>query len=293
MTTDQPLIDQRTDQVNVIAVLQIIWRYKYFIVLVALACGGLAVAVALSTTPIFRAETVVTEARNESMGAAASLSGRFGGLASLAGINVGRSGVGQEARAVLRSRRLAEEFVRRNELVGELAPAAAPTSMWHAVNTLRDTIVSIREDEDRGTTTIAVEWTDPEVAARWANDYVALANELIRTRALNESAENIKYLNEQISKTDVVEIQRVMYDLIENETKTHMLANAREQFAFTVIDPAVAPERRIWPRRTLMVMTGGAIGGTVGVLLALLHSVWSRYRAQRSGTSSRAQRAQA
>ena len=109
---------------------------------------------------------------------------------------------------------------------------------------------------------------------------MALANETLRSRALSDSSRNIQYLKEQIAKTDVVELQRVMYGLIEIEMKTLMLANARTEYAFTVVDPGVTPERRVWPRRTLMVLSGGVLGVFLGFLLALAHSIWRRHRAE-------------
>ncbi len=69
-----------------------------------------------------------------------------------------------------------------------------------------------------------------------------------------------------------------MYELIENETKSRMLANTRKEYAFTVVDPASAPEDRIWPRRSLMVITGVAIGGILGLLAALTVDMFIRYR---------------
>lgn len=280
---ERPLIHHGTDQVDVVALLQVVWRYRYFIATVAAVCGLAAVFLALSATHVYRAEIVVTEAGDEGMGGLASLANQFGGLASMAGVRLEKDGAGVDAQAVLRSRRLVEEFVKRNDLMKELLPIAGdPPSLWFAVNAFRDRVLSIVDDDDRGTTTIEMKWTDPKLTARWANEFVALANQLVRTRALDESSRNIKYLNDQIAKTNVVEIQRVMYNLIENETKTHMLANGRQEYAFTVVDPAVVPERRIWPRRTLMVLTGGVLGVILGVILALAHDFWSRYRTRES-----------
>ena len=107
---------------------------------------------------------------------------------------------------------------------------------------------------------MTVEWTDPVVAENWANGIVSLANELMRAKALVDSQRNIEYLKKQIAATNVVEMQRVMYGLVESETKTLMLANARADYAFTVVDPAVVPEARVRPKRRLMVLTGVAIG---------------------------------
>jgi hypothetical protein len=40
----------------------------------------------------------------------------------------------------------------------------------------------------------------------------------------------------------------VLYNLIESETKTLMLANARVEYAFTVVDPAVVPGATCQPQ---------------------------------------------
>jgi uncharacterized protein involved in exopolysaccharide biosynthesis len=61
-----------------------------------------------------------------------------------------------------------------------------------------------------------------------------------------------------------------MYTLIENETKTLMLANARAEYAFTVVDPAVPPERKISPHRSIYVLFGSFVGAAVGLFVAYL-----------------------
>ena len=116
--------------------------------------------------------------------------------------------------------------------------------MWLAVKDFKEGVLTIREDKRTGLLTIDVDWEDPAVAAKWANGFVALANERLRTRAIDEATRNIAFLNAQIPQTSVVEVQRAIYNLIESETKTLMLANVRMEFAFTVIDPAVPPERK-------------------------------------------------
>jgi uncharacterized protein involved in exopolysaccharide biosynthesis len=271
------------DEVNVVAMVQVAWRYRYFIAAVGLVLALVAVVVALTTTPKFRAQVVVTQARDDTMGAGSSLVSQLGGLASIAGINLGAAGgPGPEAQAVLHSRRLTEEFVKKHRLVPELmGNAGQNATLWLAVDRFRDTVLKSTPDQDSQTITVQMDWRDPAVASRGANDYVALANEILRSRALSDSSRNIHYLKDQIAKTDVVELQRVMYTLIEAEMKTLMLANARREYAFTVVDPGVTPERRVWPRRTLMVLSGGVVGVIIGFFLALAHSTWRRYRAAR------------
>jgi uncharacterized protein involved in exopolysaccharide biosynthesis len=181
----------------------------------------------------------------------------------------------------LQSRRLAEQFIERNKLLPELSTyGSKPLSLWRGVNKFKQKVVSIREDKRTGLTTVAVSWHDPATAAKWANDLVALANELIRARALADSTRNIDYLNEQIARTKMVELQSVMYNLIESETKTLMLANARAEYAFTLVDPAVAPEIRDSPKRTLIVFFGAAVGFALGLVAVFVRSLIKVNRTQ-------------
>jgi LPS O-antigen subunit length determinant protein (WzzB/FepE family) len=266
-----------TGALDIVALWNLLWSNRWLIVVCGLAGAGIATVLALTATPLYRAEVTITEVRDPGMGAINSMSRQFGGLAALAGINLsGAAGEGSDSRAILNSRRLAEEFVSRPSVLKQLQPAGPPQSLWFIVKKFRDSNLSISEDPRKGTITIAVVSEKPESAARWANDYVALANEIIRARALADANRNIAYLNDQIAKTSSVEIQRVMYNLIENETKSAMLANARKEYAFVVVDPAVTPELRFSPKRTLMVILGGLLGGIVGILVALGRNLWRR-----------------
>ena len=122
------------DTIDVIALWRLLWGHKVLIGSVAGVFGIVAVILALVTTPVYRAEAVVTPVTDSSLGnAASSLAGRFGGLASLAGIDLGSSGVAShEAQAVLASRHLVEEFIRRNELVDALVTPGEPDAgLWH------------------------------------------------------------------------------------------------------------------------------------------------------------------
>jgi uncharacterized protein involved in exopolysaccharide biosynthesis len=254
----------------------------------AAACAAVAVVVALTMTPIYRAEVVIAEVRDMEMSDATSLMSQLGGLSTLMGINLPiGSGAGREAKAILESRFLTQEFIKRNNLASQLPrESKEQPTLWLAVKYFRENVLSIAEDARKGKMTVAMEWPDPESAARWANMYVALANELIRARAIDDSRRNIEYLNKQLAVSNVVQVQELMYRLIEAETKTLMLANGRSEYAFTVVDPAVAPEMRVRPRRTLIALLGLAIGVLLGTAAAFLHSYICSERARLLATST-------
>jgi uncharacterized protein involved in exopolysaccharide biosynthesis len=264
---------EKESEINFVTLFWIVWDQKYLVLAISFVCGVIAAILALTATPMFRAQVIVTQVRDTGGlgGAAGSLMGQLGGLASIAGLGLNSNGPDAERPAVLASRGLVEAFVKTYNLAPLLNGDAKGATEWSAVERFRRTLLDIHEEKLKGTTTITIDWRDPQVASRWANDFVGLANNLLRERAIQESTRNIDFLNKQLAQTTVVEIQHVMYQLIENETKNLMLAHGRLEYAFTVVDPAVPPEVRFSPRRTLMVISGLFIGGFFGSLIA-----WAR-----------------
>jgi len=266
----------KDSEVDVVTLFWIVWDQKYLVLAISLLGGVVAVVLALTAVPMYRAQVVVTEVHDTGLGAGASLMGQLGGLASIAGLNVNSNGPDAERAAVLESRGLVAAFVKRYNLAPLLNANSKVATEWSAVERFRRTLLDLHEEKVKGTTTISIDWRDPVVAARWANDFVRLANDLLRERAIQESTRNIEYLKKQLAQTTVVELQHVMYALIENETKSLMLANGRLEYAFTIVDPAVPPEVRFSPRRTLMVISGLFIGGFIGSFVA-----WARKSVRR------------
>ena len=259
----------KESEIDVAAFFWASWEQKYLVLAMSLACGIIATILALTATPLFKSQVVVTQVHDTTMNGAGGLMGQLGGLASIAGLNVNGGGQEAERPAILASRGLVAAFVKRYDLVSQLnSDAKKGNSEWGAVERFRRTVLDIHEEKLKETTTITVEWRDPAIAARWANDFVALANELLRSRAIEESTRNIEYLNKQLAKTGDVELQHAIYDLIERETKSLMLANGRLEYAFTIVDPAVPAEIRSSPHRTVMVISGLFAGGFLGSLIA-------------------------
>jgi uncharacterized protein involved in exopolysaccharide biosynthesis len=269
--------DQNGD-VDFAAIWNFLRRFRWLILSATFLCAVLAFGLAMLITPIFRAEAVITPVRSGVMGGAGGLGGQLGGLANianLAGVNLDSGNSSdREAKAILQSRSLVAEFITKNHLLGELfLDSKKPPSMWLAVKNFREGVLAIHEDKRAGLLTIAIDWKSAAVAAQWANDFIALANERIRSRAIDEATRNIDFLNRQIAKTSVVEVQHALYNLIENETKTLMLANVKVEYAFTVIDPAVPPDRKTSPRRSLYALLGAFLGFFIGVLIAYKRSL--------------------
>jgi uncharacterized protein involved in exopolysaccharide biosynthesis len=257
--------------IDLLVIWQVIKRYKIFIAACTVVCALAAAAFALTATPMFRAEATITEVHDSNMGGGGAIAGQLGGLASLAGVTLGAgSGQSRDSEAILKSRRLAEQFVTRYGLTAEIMGMSKPPfTLWRAVSRFRKSVLNVDEDRRTGMTTISMYWSDPKEAARWANDFIGLANEIIRNRAAAESQRNIAYLNDQLKETSSVEVQHAMYNLVESETKTLMLAQGRLEYAFSTIDPAVPPEVSTSPKKSVIVLIGIVVGVFAGILISL------------------------
>jgi LPS O-antigen subunit length determinant protein (WzzB/FepE family) len=117
---------------------------------------------------------------------------------------------------------------------------------------------------------ISIVWSDRYAAAEWANLLVAEADKALRDRAIAEQNRSLEYLKAEAAQTFSVEIGTAISKLTETELKNAMVARTRDAYAFKVVDPAVAADRkhRDSPNKPLIVAMGAGLGFVVGVIVA-------------------------
>ncbi len=242
-----------------------------------------SLSIALLTTPVFRVEVLLAPAAKEGFGN--PLISQFGDLASLAGVSLDGAGAMSKAIATLKSRSLTDAFIREEGLMQVLFSTKwdaknkkwktndkeIPTT-WDAFELFDKEIRSVIEDKKTGLLTLTIEWKDPVLAAQWANQLVIRANAQLQRDAINEGKKSITFLKSELAQTSALEVQQAMYRLIEAETKNIAVAHAREEYAFKVIDPAVASKKPIKPKRALLIGAGLVLGLMAGVVAAFLRA---------------------
>ena len=146
------------DELDLGTLSRLVWDNKLLIGLVGLLSAIVAGLLAFTTPPVFRAEVVVVAVRERDANGN-GISSQLGALTSLVGVTLGQNGGnGPAADAVLDSRRLVEEFIKRNELLPVLSlHAKKPPTLWLAVKNFKEGSLSIRKDTRKGVTTLAVE----------------------------------------------------------------------------------------------------------------------------------------
>jgi uncharacterized protein involved in exopolysaccharide biosynthesis len=279
-STVAPAVELR----DVIAVLRARWVWM---LIGAVAGATLLLLVSFMMKPVYRATVVLAPSRIEQSGGGgvgAGL-GRIGGLASLAGIDIGAAQDGtEEALAVFRSRILTERFLADHGILPMLfadewdtaakkwkSSKDAPT-LAQGFKSFDEDIRRIGYDRKSGLVTLAIEWTDPTQAAVWANELVDRVNEEMRSRALSRANASIAFLEKELEKTTVVETRSAINRLLESQINQRMLANVTQEYAFRVIDRALPadPKDKVRPKRVVFVALGFVLGGVLALFAVLL-----------------------
>lgn len=270
------------NEISLLDVIAVFWRRRLLMGAVIIFVFVLAVVVAFIMTPVYRA-TVVMSSVDANQTAPAL--GDIGGLAALAGFPLNDTAKSEEAIAKLVSRSFTRAFITDQNLMPVLF-----ASLWDIdkqewmvadpkdIPTLADgfavidgSVRSVVRDGETGLLAVHIDWTDPNIAANWANAMVEMINNHLKEQAIGEAQRSIEYLNEALIKTDVVEARAAMYSLMETQINNIMLANVREEFAFKVIDPALAAEDDdfIKPNRLFLAVLGLVAGMALSAIISL------------------------
>ncbi len=291
-------MNSTAEDISLVDISATLWANRLLIVVVTICFGAASLLTAFLLPEKFVSTVVLApvgdEAGASKLGGAGALLSQFGGLASLGGLSLGGGGRKAESIATLGSAALTEAFIVDRQLLPILFekdwdasaktwkkadPADQPT-VWKAEQKFAKKVRSVSEDKKTGLVTLTITWNDPKLAADWANELVARANATLRRRAIERSERNLDYLNGQLQKTSVVELQRAIYGLIENEIKQVMVANGSSEYAFKVIDPARVAEKHDSPKRGLISVLGLIVGLVLGVMAALAMPARAKARAK-------------
>lgn len=305
------------DEIDLVELWHAIWKGKLLIVAISALFAISSVIYAINQPNIYRATTLLAPASEQ--GGARGLSkmaGQFGGLASLAGINLGGGGTDKTGLAleILKSRLFLENFIAKHQLLVPLMaannwdansntltiddqiynseaniwlrevkpPKKSEPSPWEAFNAFKQSL-SISTDKESGMITLAIEHYSPEVATQWLLWLVDDINSTIRQQDKVEAQNSIDYLSKKLQETQLADMQTVFYQLIEEQTKTIMLAEVSKEYVLKTIDPANAPEEKAKPKRALIVVLGTVLGGILSVLIVLI-----RYFSNKSSQNKKA-----
>ncbi|WNC69549.1 Wzz/FepE/Etk N-terminal domain-containing protein [Thalassotalea nanhaiensis] len=296
--------NNQDDEIDLAELLRVLWHGKVLIIVVTLFFAAASVVYAINQPNTYKASALLSPAQSSSgAGGLSALAGQFGGLASMAGINLG----GQEqdktglALEILKSRAFIEAFIKDNNLLAPLMaseswdvntnkliynetifqietkqwvrevkyPKTPQPSLWEAFEEFKKHLI-VSEDVQTGMIKISIEHYSPEIAKSWLTLIIAEINQYMRIMDKTEAQNSIDFLTEKLEQTQLSGMQTVFYQLIEEQTKTMMLTEVSDEYVFKTIDPPNVPDEKSGPQRALICILVTMIGGILAVLLVLI-----------------------
>lgn len=291
------------DEIDLRELFKALWKGKWIIIVTTLVFAVSAVFYALSLPNIYKSDALLAPAESSNGGGLSKMAGQLGGLAALAYVNLGTGESSQADLAVkvMKSRQFVEAFIKKHDLLVPLMAAKdwdlannklildeglynpnsgewlrEPNGLRGSIPTAQEAfevfnkeVLSISQDKESGLYTVSVKHYSPYVAQQWVNWLIEDINKVMRERTIAETSQNLAYLNTQLQKTAIADMQSTFYKLIEEQTKSLMLAEVQEEFIFKVVDPAVVPELKDGPKRALICVLGTLLGGMLGVAIVL------------------------
>ena len=289
------------DEIDLRELFSILWKGKWIIIAVTFVFAIASVAYALYLPNEYKATAVVQPNESGGGGKLAALAGQFGGLASLAGINLdaGESSDAVIAMEIIKSWGFAEEFITKHDLSAPLfaskkwdmandklvydeaiyntnkqrwvreppkGKTIEPTS-WELYEKYRERVTLV-QDKETGLISISVTFYSPRVAKQWVDWLVQDINRYMKDNALKEADESIEYLEKQIEQTSIAEI-RTVFGLIQEQHKTRMFTQVSDEYVYKVISKAKVPEEREKPNRVLICIIGTLIGGFLSLFIVI------------------------
>lgn len=272
---------------------ELLWSKKWQIMLASAAGAAAFTLISFMITPKYSAAvTTVWKGDEQQVSGLGAFGGQLGSLASAAGLVPGIESSQNEALAVINSQKFSRLFIEKYDLLPHLFPEKwskedgdwreryvdDPPDLADGVERFDEKIREINQDTRKGTISISIRTINPEDASTWANDFVALANEVLKAQRISEAETSINFLTDQLSTQTSVEIRSSIFKMIESQLGTIVFARARPDFAFRVVDPAVPPpeDREVWPNKPLFLIAGGILGGLLSVLTLSIFAFRSR-----------------
>lgn len=315
MTSDSANTQQTTtvQKLTFLYIAEQMWQRKWLVITIWLCSAVGSVFYALSLSNVYKSEAVMVAAIDTgSMG----LGGQIGSLAAMAGISIGKDKPGDKSELavqLLKSRDFVTSFLVRHQLAIDLmaikswdpvtdkleydpqvydvknkiwtrkveppfTPEPSPQTLYKQF----DEMFTADKDKLTGIIKVSLQHPSPKIAQQWLTQIIVDVNEEIRRRDIEEATRSLEYLQKKVDETDITELKTLFYTLIEDQTKTLLLANVKQEYALRMIDPPFVPEEKAAPRRAVIVVFLTFAGFLFSVLLTLfapnIKAFWRIFR---------------
>ena len=175
---------------------------------------------------------------------------------------------------------LVKSVMPKDNATSKLEDDGNPT-LWDGLRSF-DEMVDIKNNTKANTLTISFDYPDPKIAARIVRDILETLQDHLRAEKKRNAYANKKYLQEQLVKAADPMVRQKIYALLSQQVETALMAEVKGNI-FKIIDPPKVPDKKIRPKRALMVILAMIMSLFVGVFLAFFLEYLEKMKAANAG----------
>ena len=284
-------IEQNDNEMGLRELFTVLWASKVTIVVITTIFAVASVLYSLSIPNQYKANISLASAQQNSGNLSGSLN-QLGGLASIAGINIGggENNKMQITREIMTSRSFIESFIDANNISDKVGAVIgwdkesnqliynqdsydSQTQSWlsdddtpNSWDLYQSFLGMLTIEQEMDLLLVSLEHYSPYLAKELLDLYLEEINKHMQARQVLKVSNNIEYLQSQIRKTSISEMQAVFYTIIEEQMKSKMLAEANPDYALIVVAASMVPEERSRPKRALICIFGTLMGGMLSFM---------------------------
>lgn len=296
------ITEQTNNDITLYGLIKLFIQQWLILVIFGLSFAVIAAIWSLYQPNVYTAEITIMPVKKDEK-SMAGMANQLGGLASLAGINLNK-GLDENAKLALKlltSKSFLMEFIEEEELLIPLMavngwnmeedslkinediydaekgmwlrspnpPRKAKPSSQEAYTKLKE-LIDIEEEPKTKFITISFDFYSPKLATKWVTKLVEKVNRDIRLLDQKMANESIEYLQTAYTTANLSNMKKAISVLVEEQLQTKMLTEVRKDYVFMTVDPAIEPELKSKPKRAIIVVFAGFLGGVLGMIVILI-----------------------
>tara|TARA_X000000950_G_scaffold280027_1_gene373818 strand:- start:505 stop:1431 length:927 start_codon:yes stop_codon:yes gene_type:complete len=277
-------------------------KRKYYIFFITLAFAIYSVIYSLSLSNIYKSDSILVPAKHSENNLSSSM-GTLGNLSAIAGINLNLDGSDKSNLAiqVSKSKEFFLALYQDDQFIAEMVAIKRyrpnenlklddevfdlKTMSWlldssSITGTKKPSFLdaqikfldkfSIKKNIESGFIEASMQSESPIVAKAHLGKVINLLNETIKSMEVDDLNASINYLEDQISKSNLIEVKNILSRIMEQTIRSLMFSEISDEYALKIIDKPHLPELKIAPARSTLCITITLLGFIVSSLFFLI-----------------------
>lgn len=252
------------DEIDLIELFAVIWKRKLFIIVIVFIVSLATVIGTLMMDNIYSSKAVLKPSAQDSS-KLSSLMGSFGGIASLAGIDIGGSNdnIYFSMENLLNNQEFISEIVKKYKLEPEIfaddyekikSDEGFLKNYKYFVFKAVKEVVSLSQDKKSNFITLGVEHKNPEFAKKLVDILMLELSEKIKANELENINEKIANFKKEIDEASDITLKTKLAEVVSSLVQSKVLSKAQKYYGFTIISEPYVPDMKdkVKPKRSLI-----------------------------------------